>query len=84
MLRSSRAGGSQIQQISDLAKKLQNAKDPNALLQTMAAQDERVAATLDLVKSSGGSMKQIYYSMAKLKGKDPNEALNMLNKYMRI
>ncbi len=57
---------------------LKNSKNPQQLLMNMAQQNPKTKQVLDMINSSGKSPKDLFYAMAKQKGIDPNQILNML------
>lgn len=57
---------------------LKGAKDPQAMLRSLASQNPQVQSVLDAIDKSGGDPKKAFYETAKQMGVDPNQVLNML------
>ena len=59
-------------------KAIKNSKNPQQMLMNMAQQNPQTKQIIDMINSSGQSPKDLFYQMAKQKGVDPNQILNML------
>lgn len=57
---------------------LNQSKDPNAMLNYLMASNPRFKDAMDLVRQNGGSPKDAFYAMAKLKGINPDEVIALL------
>lgn len=62
---------SNIKQMFNLLKMSGN---PNAVLNKLMEQNPQI---MELIKQSGGDPKAAFYNLAKQKGVDPNQILNM-------
>lgn len=63
---------------AQIFKTLQSSNNPQQALINLAKQNPEVKQTLDLLNTSNKSAKDMFYAMAKLKGVNPNDILNML------
>ena len=59
----------------DMCRMSQN---PQAAIQSIVNQNPKIKAVLDEVQKSGGSAKDAFYAIAKNKGVNPDDILNML------
>lgn len=57
---------------------IKNANNPQAMLSTMAKNNPQIKQTIDYINKNGGNAQQLFYSLAKQNGIDPNEILEML------
>ena len=64
-----------MQQLVNLFK---NARNPQQLIANMVNQNPQAKQILNLLQTSGKSPKDLFYEMAKQKGVDPNQIINML------
>lgn len=69
---------SNIQQIKQMMDMLKNSQNPQMMLQNIVNQNPNMQQVMNLVRQSGGDAKSAFYSLAKQKGIDPNQILNML------
>jgi len=67
-----------IQQIKNMMNMVKGAQNPQMMLQNMINQNPQMQQIMNLVKQSGGDPKTAFYNLAKQKGIDPNQILNML------
>lgn len=65
-----------IQQIKGMYNMLQQAQNPQALLQQMAAQNPQFAQVLQMCSSR--NPQDLFYMLCKQRGIDPNTVLNQL------
>lgn len=65
--------------IMNMFKSVRNAKNPGALFMSMAQNNSQLGQVLSYINQNGGNAKQLFYDMAKQKGKDPNVIINQLN-----
>lgn len=57
---------------------VRGAQNPQAMLQSMVNQNPQMQQVMNLIRQSGGDPKNAFYALAKQKGIDPNQILNML------
>lgn len=57
---------------------IRSASNPQAAMQNMANSNPQMKQVMDFVQKSGGDPRKAFYSLAKEKGVDPDEILNML------
>ena len=57
----------------------QSLKRPSQLLQQQVMQNPRLQEAINLVKQNGGNAEQVFYQLAKQKGVNPQQILNMIN-----
>lgn len=67
-----------IQQIKQMMNAFRGAKNPQQMIMNMANQNPQVRQVMNMVQNSGKSPKDLFYEMAKQKGVDPNQIINML------
>lgn len=65
------------QQSRPLNNNLMNMASPQAMLNNLMAQNPQV---MNLINQYGGNPKTAFYELARQKGIDPNQILNMLRK----
>lgn len=65
--------------IISMYRAVMNAKDPNAMMQSLAQQNPQLQQTLDFIQQNGGNAKQLFYNMAQQKNVAPNTVLSQLN-----
>ena len=68
----------QMQRIKQMYKMLQNAKNPQGIMQQIIAQNPMMNQLQQIVNQYGGNPKDAFYKMAQEKGIDPNAILNAL------
>ena len=54
------------------------AQNPGMMLQAIAQNNPQLKQVIDLVNKSGGDPRSAFYQMAKDRGVDPNQILNLL------
>ena len=69
---------SQIQQASLMAKQLQNSSNPMGLLNMMAQKNPKLSDAITSLQNCGGDPQKAFYDLAKRKGADPSQVLNLL------
>ena len=69
---------SQNNQFSQIFKMVKNSSNPQQLITNMLQSNPKYKQTLDMIQSSGKSPKDLFYAMAKQKGVNPDDILNML------
>ena len=57
---------------------LRSAGNPQAMLQNMMSSNPQMKQVMDLVNQSGGDPREAFYNLAKQKGVNPEEILNLL------
>ena len=67
-----------VQQMKQLATVFKNARNPQQLLMNMANQNPQVKQVMTMIQNSNKSPKDLFYEVAKQKGIDPNQILNLL------
>ena len=67
-----------IQQIKSMMQMIQSSNNPSAMLQTLMMQNPKLQSVMQFVNQNGGDPKAVFYALAKQKGVDPNEVINML------
>ena len=79
-LQASSAGGlsGNLAQVRNMLNMVRNAGNPNAMLTQMIQNNPQLRSVMDMVQQSGGDPKKAFYDLAKQRGVDPNEILNML------
>ena len=65
-----------IQQIKFMMKQMQTLQNPNIAIQQMAQSNPQIQQVMQMCQ--GQNPKDIFYSMCKQRGVDPNEIINML------
>lgn len=63
---------------NNLQRYIEGMKNPKQFLMKAAQSDPKVKNTLDLIKMSNKSPKDLFYEEARKQGVDPNTILNML------
>lgn len=64
--------------IKQMMNLLKNSNNPQALLQMMINQNPQLQQVMNLINQNGGDAKQTFYALAKQKGVNPDDILNML------
>ena len=65
-------------QMTQMANMMKSASNPQQLLMSMAQNNPKTKQILDFINKSNQSPKDLFYSMAKQKGVDPNSIINLL------
>ena len=65
-------------QMTQMINMMKSTNNPQQLLMTMAQNNPKTKQILDFINKSNQSPKDLFYSMAKQKGVDPNQIINML------
>ena len=71
-----------IQQVKSMLNLIRNANNPQALLQTMINNNPNLANVMNIIRQNGGNPKDAFYNLAKQKGVNPDEILNMLKWFL--
>ena len=69
---------SQNNNIGNTFRMLKNSNNPMQLLQNMARSNPQVQSVMNMIQTSGKSPKDLFYEIARQRGVDPNQILNML------
>lgn len=65
-------------QIKQMMGMLRTAQNPTAMLNQMVMSNPQLKQVMDIVQQHGGDSMKAFYAVAKEKGVDPNEILNMM------
>lgn len=65
-------------QIKQMMTMLRTAHNPTAMLNQMVTSNPQLKQVMDIVQQHGGDSMKAFYAVAKEKGIDPNEILDML------
>ena len=58
---------------------LKNSNNPQAMMQSLAAQNPTMRNVMQLINQHGGDPKAAFYALARERGVDPNSILSQLN-----
>lgn len=64
--------------VGNIFRTLKNSNNPMQLLQNMTRNNPQMQSVMNMIQASGKSPKDLFYEVAKQKGVDPNQILNML------
>ena len=67
-----------LSQIKNMMNMFKNASNPQALLQSMVQQNPQMREVMNIIQQNGGDPKTAFYNLAKQKGINPDEIINML------
>lgn len=67
-----------VDQARKIAQTIESSKNPGALLNYFGAANPDFKEAMNLVGPGGGSLKSIFYAMAKRKGVNPDEIISPL------
>ena len=73
----------QINPVAQLAKTLQSAGDPQAMINQMAQMNPQIRQVQQFIAQSGGDPKTAFYNLARQQGVDPEQILNQVRSLMR-
>lgn len=65
-------------QIKQMMNAVKNSSNPQQLIGNMMNQNPQIRQVMNMVQSSGKSPKDLFYEMAKQRGINPDEIINML------
>ena len=68
-----------IAQIKQMMNMMRNASNPQEMLQNMVSSNPQMKQVMDIVQKSGGDPKTAFYNLAKERGVNPDEIIQMLN-----
>lgn len=57
---------------------IKNSRNPQQMLQSVAQNNPQVRQVINMIQNSNMSPKDLFYKMAKQKGVDPNQIVNMI------
>jgi hypothetical protein len=64
--------------LNNLVNLMKGAKNPQALIQQIATQNPQMRTILNMVQNNGRNPKDLFYDIAKQKGVNPDDILNLL------
>lgn len=67
-----------IQNLKQMMSMVQNAGNPQAMLNNIVAQNSQMKQVMTYVQQHGGDPKKAFYDMAEQQGIDPEQVLAML------
>ena len=67
-----------MSKIKEMVNLIKSSKNPQAMIQNMMTQNPQMRQVMDLVNQNGGDAKKVFYDMAKQKGVNPDDILNIL------
>ena len=67
-----------LMQIKNMMNVLRSSNNPQMLLQNMIQQNPQMQQVMNIVRQSGNDPKTAFYTLAKQRGVDPNQILQML------
>lgn len=69
---------SRVTPIKSMMQMLKSAGNPQMMLQQMMSQNPQLQNVMQYVNANGGNAKEAFYKMAKEKGVNPDDILQML------
>lgn len=67
-----------MSQLKQMINTLKSSRNPNLMMYQMMQNNPQFRQVMDYVNQNGGNPKDAFYTLARQKGIDPNEILNML------
>lgn len=67
-----------LDRIKQMMNLIRNSRNPRMALESMIQSNPKMQNVMDMVRQNGGDPKTAFLNLAKQKGIDPNEILNML------
>lgn len=64
--------------IKEMVNLIKSSKNPQAMMQSMINQNPQMKQVMQMVNKNGGNPKDAFYALAKEKGVNPDDILNML------
>ena len=64
--------------VSEMYKLIKNSKNPKSLIDYYAAANPEFKEAMNFMGQNGGSLKDVFYAMAKRKGTNPDEIISPL------
>lgn len=71
-------GNNGLNNILGIFNMLKGSNNPMQMIQNMAQTNPQVKQAMDYIEQNGGDMQSAFYKLAKERGVDPNQVLNML------
>ena len=71
-------GNNGLNNILGIFNMLKGSNNPMQMIQNMAQTNPQVKQAMDYIEQNGGDMHSAFYKLAKERGVDPNQVLNML------
>lgn len=68
----------QLAQLQRIIKTVKSARNPQAMINQMLQSNPQYNQIMDFVNRNGGNLENAFYAMAKQKGVNPNDILNLL------
>ena len=72
--------GNNLEQIRQMMNLVRSSSDPRMALQTMIQSNPQMQNVMNYINQNGGDPKAAFYNLARQKGVDPEEVLNILRK----
>lgn len=67
-----------MNKIKEMVNLIKSSKNPQAMMQSMINQNPQMKQVMEMVNKNGGNPKDAFYALAKEKGVNPDDILNML------
>lgn len=67
-----------MNRIKEMVNLIKSSKNPQAMMQSMINQNPQMKQVMEMVNQNGGNPKDAFYALAKEKGVNPDDILNML------
>lgn len=67
-----------MSKIKEMVNLIKSSKDPQSMIQSMINQNPQMKQVMEMVNKNGGNPKNAFYALAKQKGVNPDDILNML------
>ena len=71
-------GNNGLNNILGIFNMLKGSNNPMQMIQNMAQTNPQVKQAMDYIEQNGGDIQSAFYKLAKERGVDPNQVLNML------
>ena len=70
--------GQQLSQVKRLLNLVRSSQNPQAMMYQMMQNNPQLKQAVEYINQNGGNPRDAFYALAKERGVDPNEILNML------
>lgn len=67
-----------MNKIKEMVNLIKSSKNPQAMMQSMINQNPQMKQVMEMVNKNGGNPKDAFYALAKEKGVNPDDILDML------
>lgn len=67
-----------MSKIKEMVNLIKSSKNPQSMIQSMINQNPQMKQVMEMVNKNGGNPKDAFYALAKQKGVNPDDILNML------